>query len=172
MILLGLGSNLGEREKNLERALMLLEEDGSIWIDIVSSIYETTPFGVTDQPDFLNMAARVKTGLSPMDLLKKCLTVENEMGRIRTRHWGPRVIDIDLLVYHNIQMNQESLTLPHPGIANRPFVLIPLQDIAGQLALPEGREVAELIVKCNGPGEQGVRLWRKVEWDSLKKCFV
>lgn len=172
MILLGLGSNMGDREQNLQQALCLLEKDGSVRINQVSSIYETNPFGVMDQADFLNMAASVETHLAPEKLLQMCLNVEKAVGRIRTRHWGPRIIDIDLLVYDNVQMKDEALTLPHPEIARRAFVWVPLRDIMPQLQLADGRTVEELAADTTEISKQGVRLWKNIEWDSSKKCFV
>ena len=172
MIILGLGTNLGEREHNLQQALKLLVTDGTIRIDQVSSLYETAPFGVTDQPDFLNMVVSVKTDLSPKELLHKCLHVENEMGRIRTRHWGPRVIDIDLLFFDEVQLQSEELSLPHPGILQRAFVVLPLRDLVPLLRLENGRTVMDMAVEFEQLGGSGVRIQKKVEWDSVEKCFV
>lgn len=172
MILIGLGSNMGDREQNLQQALRLLENEGGVLINKVSSIYETAPFGVMDQADFLNMAASIETHLPPEKLLQLCLKVEENMGRIRTRHWGPRIIDIDLLIYDNLHIRDESLTLPHPGIVHRSFVLVPLRDVAPQLQLADGRTVEDLVYGIAEIGKQEVRLWKDVEWDSSKKCFV
>jgi len=172
MIILGLGTNLGEREQNLQQALKLLEADGKIRVDHLSSLYETAPFGVTDQPDFLNMVVSVKTDLSPQKLLHKCLHVENEMGRIRTRHWGPRVIDIDLLIFDEVQLQSEELTLPHPGILQRAFVMLPLRDLVPSLQLENGRTVMDMALEFEQFDGSGVRIQKKVEWDSAAKCFV
>jgi len=172
MILLGLGSNMGDREQNLQQSLQLLAADGKVKIEKLSSIYETSPFGVTDQADFLNMVVRVKTHLAPAELLAKCLEVEQVMGRIRTRHWGPRIIDIDLLIYDDIQMQSETLTLPHPGIVFRTFVLVPMRDVAPKLQLEDGPIVEVLVSSFSASREHEVRLWRIVDWDSSRKCFV
>lgn len=172
MILLGLGSNMGEREQNLLQALRLLDTEESVRIKQVSFIYETAPFGVTDQADFLNMVARVETSLSPGKLLDKCLEVETSMGRIRTRHWGPRIIDIDLLIYNNVRQQDDILTLPHPGMEQRAFVLIPLRDVAPGFQLPNGRTVEHQAAEILKTGGQEVRLWKKIYWDSSSKCFV
>ena len=110
MILIGLGSNLGERECQLEQALQRLEQAGDLNIIGVSNLYETKPVGDTDQPEFMNMAARVETLLAPLELLQRCLAVENKMGRVRTRRWGPRIIDIDLLEYNARRVYQPELT--------------------------------------------------------------
>ena len=172
MILLGLGSNMGDREQKLQQALQLLEADGKVKIEKLSSIYETAPFGVTDQADFLNMVVRVQTSLAPAELLAKCLEVEQVMGRIRTRHWGPRVIDIDLLIYDDVQIVSETLMLPHPGILRRAFVLIPLRDVASSLPLKDGRTVEALALGLSANSAREVQHWKNVNWDSSKKCFV
>ena len=170
MIVLGLGTNMGEREQNFVRALRLLQEQYRIKVQAVSSIYETAPFGVTDQSDFLNMTALVTTRLSPRTLLQACLQVEQEMGRVRTRHWGPRIIDIDILLYNEIKLTVPELTLPHPGILQRGFVIIPLRDVSPDLVFSNGctvAEVAEAFEKEAGD----VRLWKKVRWDPDLLCF-
>jgi 2-amino-4-hydroxy-6-hydroxymethyldihydropteridine diphosphokinase len=172
MILLGLGSNLGDREQQLQQALKRLTELADVRVAAVSNIYETKPVGDTDQPDFLNMAAMVETTLTPIELLKRCLSVETDMGRVRTRRWGPRIIDVDLLVYNDITLETPELRLPHPEIVNRSFVLIPLNDIAPELHLSNGRSVGELAGACLAREQNDVLLWKRVRWNSDEKCFV
>ena len=172
MILIGLGSNLGERECQLEQALQRLEQAGDLRIVSVSNLYETKPVGDTDQPEFLNMAARLETLLTPLDLLKRCLAVENEMGRLRTRRWGPRIIDIDLLEYDARRVRLTELILPHPEIVNRGFVLIPLNDIAPELILENEKTVAEMAGLFLAGTQNDVRLWKKVSWDTVRKCLI
>ena len=172
MILIGLGSNLGERECQLEQALQRLEQAGDLRIVSVSNLYETKPVGDTDQPEFLNMAARLETLLTPLDLLKRCLAVENEMGRLRTRRWGPRIIDIDLLEYDARRVRLAELILPHPEIVNRGFVLIPLNDIVPELMLENEKTVAEMTGVFLAGKQNDVRLWKKVSWDAARKCWV
>ncbi len=172
MILIGLGSNLGERECQLEQALQRLEQAGDLRIVCVSNLYETKPVGDTDQPEFLNMAARLETLLTPLDLLKRCLAVENEMGRLRTRRWGPRIIDIDLLEYDARRVRLAELILPHPEIVNRGFVLIPLNDIVPELMLENEKTVAEMTGVFLAGKQNDVRLWKKVSWDAARKCLV
>ena len=172
MILIGLGSNLGERECQLEQALQRLEQAGDLRIVCVSNLYETKPVGDTDQPEFLNMAARLETLLTPLDLLKQCLAVENEMGRLRTRRWGPRIIDIDLLEYDARRVRLTELILPHPEIVNRGFVLIPLNDIVPELMLENEKTVAEMTGVFLAGKQNDVRLWKKVSWDAARKCLV
>ena len=172
MILIGLGSNLGERECQLEQALQRMEQAGDLRIVSVSNLYETKPVGDTDQPEFLNMAARLETFLTPLDLLKRCLAVENEMGRLRTRRWGPRIIDIDLLEYDARRVRLAELILPHPEIVNRGFVLIPLNDIVPELMLENEKTVAEMTGVFLAGKQNDVRLWKKVSWDAARKCLV
>lgn len=130
-----LGSNLGDREKNLRQALALLAEQG-VKIVKVSSFIETEPYGVTDQPAFLNGVCCVETELAPLKLLELLLATEQQMGRVRLRHWGERNIDLDLLLYADICMTGEKLTLPHPDMQNRDFVLLPLAEIAPDVLHP------------------------------------
>jgi 2-amino-4-hydroxy-6-hydroxymethyldihydropteridine diphosphokinase len=172
MILLGLGSNIGDREQQLQQALKRLTEHADICIVAISNIYETKPVGDSDQPDFLNMTAMVETSLTPIELLKRCLSVETDMGRVRTRRWGPRIIDVDLLIFNDITLETPELRLPHPEIVNRSFVLIPLNDIAPQLFLSNGRSVGELADACLASEQNEVLLWKKVRWNSGEKCFV
>jgi 2-amino-4-hydroxy-6-hydroxymethyldihydropteridine diphosphokinase len=140
---LGLGSNLGDREQNIRSALQMLEERGAARIVHVSSFIETAPVGYTDQPDFVNAVAEVETCLSPRELLDAALKVESDMGRLRTIRWGPRVIDIDILLFDDLSIVEEGLTLPHPEMTKRGFVLEPLAEIAPDLALPGGKTACE-----------------------------
>lgn len=172
MILIGLGSNLGDREKQLQQALQRLEEKNDLRVLVVSNIYETKPVGDLEQPDFLNMVALLETELTPIALLQQCLAVETNLGRVRTRRWGPRGIDIDLLVYHEIELNTPELTLPHPEIANRGFVLIPLNDVAPTLLLSGSRSVATMAAAHLASDPESVRLWKKISWDFDKRSFI
>ena len=130
-----LGSNLGDKEANLRRALELLQERG---VEVVktSSFICTEPYGVTDQPQFLNGVCEVRTSLVPLALLHTLLEIEQEMGRVRLRHWGERNIDLDLLLYEDVVMDTPELKLPHPDMQNRDFVLLPLAEIAPELVHP------------------------------------
>ena len=130
-----LGSNLGDKEANLRRALELLQERG---VEVVktSSFICTEPYGVTDQPQFLNGVCEVRTSLEPLALLHILLAIEQEMGRVRLRHWGERNIDLDLLLYEDVVMDTPELKLPHPDMQNRDFVLLPLAEIAPELVHP------------------------------------
>ena len=132
---IALGSNLGDKEKNLRRAIMLLLQQG-IDVERVSSFISTEPYGVTDQPQFLNAVCRVRTSLAPLALLDVLLATELAMGRVRLRHWGERNIDLDLLLYEDVVMDVPRLHLPHPDMQNRDFVLLPLAEIAPELVHP------------------------------------
>lgn len=123
-----LGSNLGDREGNLRRALELMLQEG-IHVAAVSKFMESEPYGVTDQPKFINAVARVETDIEPLALLETILGIENIMGRVRRRHWGERNIDLDLLIYDDVRMQTEKLTLPHPDMLNRDFVMKPLEEV-------------------------------------------
>ena len=130
-----LGSNLGDREENLRNALKHLEEN-EVRVVKVSTFIETEPYGVTDQPGFVNAVCQVETELEPLELLRLLLKIELEMGRVRIRRWGERNIDLDLLLYEDACVVSEELTLPHPDMQNRDFVLLPLAEIAGEVVHP------------------------------------
>lgn len=130
-----LGSNLGDREENLCTALKHLQENG-VEVIKTSTFIETEPYGVTDQPGFVNAVCQVETELAPLELLRLLLNIEQEMGRVRLRRWGERNIDLDLLLYEDAVVESEELTLPHPDMQNRDFVLIPLAEIAGEVVHP------------------------------------
>lgn len=125
---IGLGSNLGDRRANLDRALAEIQSAG-IKVAAVSKYLESEPYGVTDQPRFINAVARLETDLAPEPLLDVLLGIENKMGRVRLRHWGERNIDLDLLLYDDVVMHTEKLTLPHPDMQNRDFVMKPLAEV-------------------------------------------
>jgi 2-amino-4-hydroxy-6-hydroxymethyldihydropteridine diphosphokinase len=140
----GLGSNLGDRQDNLSRALERLEELGPVR---VSSVQETDPVGVTDQPRFLNAVAEVETELPARELLVRLLAIERSLGRDRATEvrWGPRTIDLDLLLYGDETIDEPGLTVPHPRLAERRFVLEPLHELDPALTLPDGRAVKDLL---------------------------
>ena len=135
-VYIGLGSNLGAPEDNLRAALeRLAQVEGVERID-VSPFYRTAPFGITDQPEFVNAVARLSTTLEPRALLDTLLEIEKEMGRVRKQKWGPRLIDLDILLFGGRVIEEPGLTVPHPGIAERGFVLAPLADLAADLPHP------------------------------------
>jgi 2-amino-4-hydroxy-6-hydroxymethyldihydropteridine diphosphokinase len=143
---LGLGSNVGDRAGHLRSALELLGEHG-VEVKAVSSLYETEPVGeVLDQPDFLNAAARISTALDPHELLDLCKAIEVEQGRLLAgpRH-GPRPLDVDLLLLGSIELRSERLTLPHPQVTARRFVLAPLLELDPALELPDGTRLSDAL---------------------------
>ncbi len=140
-VYLGLGSNQGNRATLLEDALARLEASARVRVTKRSSLYETAPVGVTDQPWFLNLVVEVETVLDPPHLLDLVLAVERGLGRVRTQRWGPRTVDIDILLFGTVQMQTPSLTIPHPEMTRRRFVLEPLLEIAPDAALPDGRRL-------------------------------
>lgn len=142
---IGLGSNLENPVQQLRQAVCTLKNLRQTEMIKVSQLYQSKPIGPSNQPDFVNAVIAVKTTLSSVELLVELLLVEKSHGRVRDEHWGPRVLDLDLLLYDDEVMTTEFLTLPHPGIKQRVFVLYPLDEIAPDLKLPNGEMVSELL---------------------------
>ncbi len=140
---LGFGGNLGDPVAAFAVALARLGNHPGIAVTALSSVWRTAPWGKLDQPEFLNMAVRIETGLGPEALLELCLAIERESGRERRERWGPRTLDIDILTYGSETLDRPGLQLPHPRIAERGFVLAPLAEIASELEIG-GRNVAAL----------------------------
>jgi 2-amino-4-hydroxy-6-hydroxymethyldihydropteridine diphosphokinase len=140
---LGLGSNLGDRLDNLLRAVRLLEERG-VAVRRSSRVYETDPVGGPEQPDYLNAVIEVEGPGSARDLLEACLSIEDEMGRVREERWGPRVIDLDILSFDEQEIEEPDLRVPHPRMHERGFVLIPLLELDADPPLPGGRKAGSL----------------------------
>ena len=152
---LGLGSNLGDREHNLDRAISLLERAAAPVA--ISSVYETRPWGYADQPDFLNMACRVETALSPEELMRATQAIEVLIGREPTFLYGPRLIDVDILLYGDRIINTDGLRVPHPGLSERAFALAPLAELAPELVHPElGVSIRELLERLPRAEREGV----------------
>ena len=148
-VFLGLGANLGDRRGNLRAAVAELR--GLLANLRVSALYETAPWGDEDQPAFLNAVARGATELAPLELLDRTQAIENRLGRVRTsRRWGPRAIDLDILLYGGEVVAHPRLTIPHLHIRERGFVLRPLADLApGRSIPPEGSQIGELLTIVN-----------------------
>jgi 2-amino-4-hydroxy-6-hydroxymethyldihydropteridine diphosphokinase len=148
--IIGLGSNLGDRAGNLRAALRLLAERG-VRVLRTSSVWETAPVPA-DQPAYLNAAASIETSLAPTELLAELKSVEHELGRRPTRRWGPRPIDLDILFYGSSEMTTPELTIPHPRIGERAFVLGPLADITSGPLPVLGRSALELLAEAGSEG--------------------
>ena len=145
------GSNLGEREDNLAKARELIES-GIGKIKAASSLYETAAWGKTEQPAFLNQALEIQTSLNARQLMRKILKTEKLMGRIREEKYGPRLIDIDILLYDNEKHNYRFLKLPHPEMQNRRFALVPLAEIApGAIHPVFQKTISQLLEECKDP---------------------
>ena len=146
----GLGANLGERESTLVRAVELLEVEPGIGVVAVSGFRETDPVGVEDQPRFLNGAAVLETTLGPRDLLDALLRVERALGRVRDgTRWGPRTIDLDLLVYGDEVVDEPGLRVPHPRLHERRFVLEPLAELDPSLEIPGRGRVSDVLARLH-----------------------
>ncbi len=159
-IIIGLGTNLGDRKRNLDKAIELLNEHEAITIEKVSSIYETKPVGYTKQDDFLNMVIKGTTQLKPSELLDACQAIEKKLGREDTVINGPRIIDLDILVYNKENRQLENLRIPHPRMHERAFVLIPLHEISPDFIIPtSGKEVADLLDHLSDKEKRGVVKW-------------
>jgi 2-amino-4-hydroxy-6-hydroxymethyldihydropteridine diphosphokinase len=160
---IGLGSNLGERESMIRSALDELTRLPSTTLVRASSLYDTEPVGDPDQPGFLNAVAELETELTARQLLWNLLLIERRLGRVRTSHWGPRVIDLDLLLHGDEVLDEPDLTVPHPGLIRRSFVLVPLVELDPLVVHPVTGEtmLAHLSHLKNDrpPVKQGSRLW-------------
>ena len=151
---IALGSNLGEPRRQLSLALDALERlAGSEFVDC-SPIYRSAAVGPGDQPDYLNAVAAIRTRLSPVALLRALQAIESDQGRRRELRWGARTLDLDILLYDGLVMESDLLTIPHPMLQRRNFVLYPLYDIAPQLTLPCGTGIASLLQRCSRAGLQ------------------
>lgn len=147
MVYLLLGSNLGNRKEILDKAIKLLSQRVGVVI-LQSKDYETSPWGVTDQPDFLNLVVSIQTRLKPLQILEITQSIENQLGRIRKEKWGARLIDIDVLFYGNEIIDEPNLKIPHPLLQERDFTLSPLAEIAPDFVHPVlGKTILELREK-------------------------
>ncbi|MDP8231711.1 MAG: 2-amino-4-hydroxy-6-hydroxymethyldihydropteridine diphosphokinase [Candidatus Zophobacter franzmannii] len=145
-IFLGLGSNLGNKKANLDRAITTINRHYDIKVVATSSVIETEPWGMTEQLEFLNMAIEIETELNPKSLLNEIMRIEDDLGRVRDIKWGPRIIDIDILFYDTLILNVDELNIPHPYLSERDFVLKPLNEIASDFVHPvSGMTVKELL---------------------------
>jgi 2-amino-4-hydroxy-6-hydroxymethyldihydropteridine diphosphokinase len=148
-VFLGLGSNIGERQKFLSDATGKLKSIAETKVVWTSSVYESDPYGKRDQAPFLNAVVEIETALEPEQLLETCKSIEQNLGRSSSEKWGPREIDIDILIYDGVVFGNASLRVPHPELEKRKFVLVPLKEIAPDLVHPEnGMTITELADAC------------------------
>lgn len=152
---LGLGGNIGEPVRAMAAALCALDIGDATEVVRVSSLYRTPPWGKMDQPDFLNAVAEIRTRLSPRALLKACLATERVLKRERRERWGPRLIDLDILLYGEERIAEDGLEVPHPRMLERAFVLVPLAEVAPDLIL-HGQPIDEHLARLDLSGIQCV----------------
>ncbi|HEU4987106.1 MAG TPA: 2-amino-4-hydroxy-6-hydroxymethyldihydropteridine diphosphokinase [Rhizobiaceae bacterium] len=160
-VFLGLGGNIGDPARAMADALQALDGTPGTEVVSVSSLHRTPPWGKVDQPDFLNAVAEIRTDLQPRPLLQLCLDIEHAQRRIRRERWGPRTIDIDILIYDGLNLSEEGLEIPHPRMAGRAFVLVPLAQIAPDQPVG-GKPVIELLSALDTSGivrQPGGRDW-------------
>ena len=159
-IFLSIGTNIGERAKNLQQAVRLLMNTAGVQVKKVSSIYETAAVGFTEQADFLNIAVYVETVLEAEQMLNVCQSIENELGRVREFRWGPRIIDLDILLFNEETIETERLIVPHPRMYERAFVLVPLDEpIFEDCAM---LEQAKIALQTLNREKEGVRRWKTI----------
>lgn len=162
-VFLGLGGNLGEPAKAMAEALHILDAEADTSVVAVSSLYRTPPWGKTDQPDFLNAAAELRTILPPRGLLDLCLDAERRLKRVRKERWGPRLIDMDILAFGDRAIHEAGLEIPHPRMLQRAFVLVPLEEIAADFLIG-GAPVSTHLARLDAAGIEKLpgRDWWKV----------
>ncbi len=149
---IGIGSNLESPAENCLKAVERLNTHPNLTLIARSSLYQSEPFGITDQDWFVNSVVQLTTSLSPEELLRACLSIEQAMGRTRTKKWGPRIIDLDILFYDDLILKQEGLEIPHSGIAERSFVLAPMNEIAPEFIHPKlKKSIQTLLMEIPNP---------------------
>lgn len=156
----GIGGNIGDPRATMATALHMLDADRDVSVVSVSSLYKTPPWGITDQPDFLNAAAALSTTLNPRDLLALCLETERVLHRVRDQRWGPRSVDLDVLIFGDVEIDEPGLELPHPRMMDRAFVLVPLLEIEPDLAVGNVR----LDERLKAIGRDGIDLVEDPNW--------
>ncbi len=163
-VFLGLGSNVGDRQKFLNLAVTEIKRIPATKLVWASSVYETSPYGNQDQPPFLNAAAELETELLPADLLSKLKEIETGLGRVSHERWGPREIDLDILLYDGLVVSDSFVTVPHPELEKRRFVLVPLREIAPDVVHPvSGQTATELAEACRDVGRV-VKTQFRIQW--------
>ncbi|MFF5996817.1 2-amino-4-hydroxy-6-hydroxymethyldihydropteridine diphosphokinase [Lysinibacillus sp. KU-BSD001] len=159
VVYLSIGTNMGDREDNLKFAVKRLAETAGVTVEMVSAIYETAPVGFTNQASFLNLALRLTTSLSSFEMLTVCQQIEQELGRVREFRWGPRIIDLDILLYNHENIETESLIVPHARMFERAFVLVPLVEVSDRST--EQLCLAHEALESMDIQKEGVVQWKK-----------
>ena len=155
---IGLGSNQGDSDALLNSAIEAINELDETRVLKPSSFYASSPMGPQDQPDFVNAVVLVETSLAPLTLLHALQEIENRHGRVRQgERWGPRTLDLDILIFGNQELQSEELTIPHYGMGDREFVLVPLFEIAPGMVMPDGQPLAAWVSRCNLDGLRRLR---------------
>ncbi|MBT2688741.1 2-amino-4-hydroxy-6-hydroxymethyldihydropteridine diphosphokinase [Bacillus sp. ISL-47] len=167
---IALGSNIGNRFDNLKEAIERIGQLPEVEVVNTSSIYETDPVGYENQEQFLNMAIQVSTALNPFELLDVCLEIELDLGRKREIRWGPRTIDLDILLYNHENIETEKLIVPHPRMHERAFVVIPLLEIDSSIRLPKMERPLDSILE-DIPDREGVRIWKRKNGEDVFALF-
>lgn len=166
---IGIGSNLGQREQYMMRAVQQLDESSHTRVLRCSHMYETEPIGYVDQPAFLNMVIVVETLDQPKQLHAKMVEIEQAAQRVRKKRWGPRTLDLDLLLYNDLKMNDATLIIPHPRMTERQFVIVPLLDVWHGSKQDWRKILQELQTR---EGKDGIQLWKTIEWHSESGHFA
>ncbi|AWC27054.1 2-amino-4-hydroxy-6-hydroxymethyldihydropteridine diphosphokinase [Bacillus cytotoxicus] len=156
IVYIALGSNIGDRYTYLTQAVDLLDKNSNVQVEDVSSVYETDPVGYTDQNRFLNIVIKISTNLLPQELLTVTQKIENELGRKREIRWGPRTIDLDILLYNQDNIETENLIVPHPRMFERAFVIVPLLEINQDIEQNISRSQVEEMKR-----REGVTVWKQ-----------
>ncbi|MCT2535303.1 2-amino-4-hydroxy-6-hydroxymethyldihydropteridine diphosphokinase [Aquibacillus koreensis] len=157
---IALGSNINTRDSYLDQAIKLLDENKEIHVQQHSFIYETEPVGFTDQENFLNMVIEIHTNLTPLLLLEYCQFIERKLGREREIRWGPRTIDLDILLFNQENIKTEQLIVPHPRMHERAFVLVPLKDVNPSVNIPSiNKSVTTVLGEVSSQEKKGVCKW-------------
>ena len=157
-VYISIGTNIGNREQNLKVAVEMLRKKEQVNVLAVSSIYETAPIGYIDQPSFLNIVVLIETSCTAQESLILCQSIENELGRVREIRWGPRIIDLDILLYNNDNIEVENLIVPHPRMYERAFVLVPLLEISKPPFI-EKITLAQASIDKMDLDKEGIRKW-------------
>lgn len=161
---LSLGSNLGDRLEYLRMALARLKDNPHIRVEKRSSVYQTEPWGVSGQGDYYNAAIEISTDLTPLELLDYTRSIEDESGRRRRERWSPRELDIDILVFDRLWLQSEALTIPHPRLGARMFVLVPLQEIAGDIQIPGFGRLQAILTACD-QNQKVEKIYAAEQWE-------